>query len=449
MFEELHAALLQGVVTGGTAAICWYLYHRYRRADFLWWSIAWSLYVLRIGAIVAFLTTRSWGWLFVHQVLTGWTALVLLWAAMSFSRSARWRPAYAFAAIFPLVWSYVAIYVLDRFILAAVPAVLFLSLATLWTGWIFLRWWRRSGSRGAAVLGAVLVTWGLHHLDYPILRAMGSWSPWGYYLDILFVLAMGIGIVVLVLEELDSRTRELGLLSARMVRQHEDERRRLSLELHDQTAQVWAAVKMQLGVMRDSAAPAEKDRLDRVLSLVDTGIRSIRSVTTNLRPPLLDDLGLVSALRALVQSFQEQSGLAITFSAPTQLPDIGDDASLALFRALQEALSNVARHSGGTQADVTLAIVQGALTLEVRDNGRGLSQEPKPLAEAESRGRPVAEAESRGPRAESREPRAESREPSIGLTGMRERIAAVRGTVDLDSLPSHGARLTVRIPVPA
>lgn len=427
MMEELHAALLQAVVTGGTAAICWYLYRRYRRVDFLWWSIAWSLYVLRIGAIVAFLTTRAWAWLFVHQVLTGWTALVLLWAAMSFSRSARWHPDYAVAALFPLVWSYIAIYTLDNFMLAAVPAVLFLSLATLWTGWIFLRWWRQSGSRGAAVLGGVLSTWGLHHLDYPILRAMGSWNPWGYYLDILFVLAMGIGIVVLVLEELDNRTRELGLLSTRIVREHEEERRRLSLELHDQTAQVWAAVKMQLGVMREGAEPAGKERLDRVLTLVDTGIRSIRSVTTNLRPPLLDDLGLVSALRALVQSFEEQSGLEITFSAPPNVPKVSDDASLALFRALQEALSNVARHSGATRADVKLTAVQGALTLQVNDNGRGFSQGHEPLAEAE----------------------ADSRGHGIGLTGMRERITALHGTVDVDSTPAHGARLTVRIPVPA
>ena len=427
MMEELHAALLQAVVTGGTAAICWYLYRRYRRVDFLWWSIAWSLYVLRIGAIVAFLTTREWAWLFMHQVLTGWTALVLLWAAMSFSRSAHWHPAYALAALFPLVWSYVAIYILDNFMLAAAPAVLFLSLATLWTGWIFLRWWRQSGSRGAAVLGGVLITWGLHHLDYPILRAMGSWNPWGYYLDILFVLAMGIGIVVLVLEELDNRTRELGLLSTRIVRQHEEERRRLSLELHDQTAQVWAAVKMQLGVMREGAEPAGKERLDRVLTLVDTGIRSIRSVTTNLRPPLLDDLGLVSALRALVQSFEEQSGLEITFSAPPNVPKVSDDASLALFRALQEALSNVARHSGATRADVRLTAVQGTLTLQVNDNGRGFSQGHEPLADAE----------------------ADSRGHGIGLTGMRERITALHGTVDVDSTPAHGARLTVRIPVPA
>jgi len=421
MVQERHAALLQGVVTGITAAICWALYARYRRRDFLWWSVAWTLYVLRIGAIVAFLVTRQNPWLFVHQVLTGWTALVLLWAALTFARDARWRPVYALVPLFPLIWSYVAIYELQSFMLAAVPAVLFLSFATLSTGWICLRWWRRTGSRGAAVLGAVLLTWGLHHLDYPVLRAMGSWNPWGYYLDILFVLAMGIGITVLVLEELDSRTDQLGRLSARMVRQHEEERRRLSMELHDQTAQVWAAVKMQLGMIRETTQPTERAKLDRVLELVDTGIGSIRDVTTNLRPPLLDDLGLAAALRALVQTFSEQSGLEITFSGPDEVPQVSDDAGLALFRALQEALSNVARHSSATRAEVRLELIGGELSLVVHDNGRGFA----------STGNAVAPSN------------------SVGLTGMRERITALHGSVEVRSAPAHGATLTVRVPVPS
>src|SRR5438105_8337991 len=85
---EIHGALLQGAVTLGTAALCWYLYRTYRRQYFLWWALAWSLYVLRIGAIVAFLTSGAQPWLFAHQILNGWTALALLWAALVFSRSA-------------------------------------------------------------------------------------------------------------------------------------------------------------------------------------------------------------------------------------------------------------------------------------------------------------------------------------------------------------------------
>src|SRR5688572_23084289 len=356
MTTELSAALFQGLVTAGTAGVCWYLYRRYRRPDFLWWTVAWWLYVARILAIVAFLVDRGEHWLFAHQILTGYTALAVLWAAMTFSRTASWRPAYTLALLFPPTWSWVAIYQLDNFLLAAIPAVLFLSFATLWTGWVFLRYWRQTGSRGSATLAAVLLTWGLHHLDYPIMRAMGSWNPWGYYIDILFVLAIDIGIVFLVLEALDRRTGELERLSARVVRQHEEERGRISLELHDQTAQVWAGVKMQLGVVREVVPPDVVPRLDRVLTLVDTGIESIRSVTTNLRPPLLDDLGLVPALRALVKDFGEQAELNISFDGPELDPPVNGEAALALYRALQEGLSNVARHSGATEALVQLDV---------------------------------------------------------------------------------------------
>ena len=421
--SEFHAALLQAIVTLGSAVGCWYLYARYRHRYFLWWAVSWSLYVLRIGAIVAFLQTAAPPWLFVHQILTGYTALALLWAAMVFTGAARWRRTYALALLFPVGWSYAAIYELQSFMLAAMPAVLFLSLATLWTGFVFVKQWRRTRSRGAAVLAAVLITWGLHHLDYPVLRAMGSWNPWGYYLDILFVLAMGIGIVILVLEELDRRTRDLERLSARMVHQHEDERRRLSLELHDQTAQVWAAVKMQLGVLREGATPEAAPRLDRVLDLVDTGIRGIRNVTTDLRPPLLDDLGLLPALRALVRTFSEQTGLTIALDAPQQLPDVSSEAALAIYRALQEALSNVARHSGANRADVRLSVSGGVLTLLVRDNGSGFA------GAGDGSSAVTAPA------------------VSVGLTGMRERIGAVHGSVELGGSAADGASVTVRVPV--
>jgi signal transduction histidine kinase len=422
---EPNAALLQALVTLGTAGFCWYLYARYQHRYFLWWSVAWTLYVLRITAIIAFLTTRNQSWLLAHQILTGWTALVLLWAALTFSRSAEWRAWYAAALVFPIVWSYIAIYQLDSFMLAAVPAVLFLSLATFATAWVFFVQYRASGAKGAAVLACVLGAWGIHHLDYPLLRAQGTWNPWAYYLDILFVLATGIGIVMLGLEELDRanrtvgvRTSELERLSARIVNQHEEERRRVSLELHDQTAQVWAAVKMQLGLLRESAPPEMSVRLDRTLELVDTGIQSIRSVTTNLRPPLLDDLGLGPALRALVESFAAQSGLKVVAHLPADMPAVAPDAALALFRAVQEALSNVARHSSASSAEVRLSADNGELTLTISDNGRGFSQSDA------------------GPTAPK---------PSLGLAGMRERITALRGSVTFAS--SVGAHVTVRLPL--
>ena len=209
--QELHAALLQAAITAALALLCGFLYHRYRKPYLAWWAGAWGLYVVRIAAISSFLLTSNRIWLYWHQVVTGWTALALLGAALVFSQQVRWRWWHLAVALFPPLWSYLAIYRLDHFLWAAGPAVLFLSFATLWIGWVFVRYRRRVGSSGATVLASAFLLWGVHHLDYPFLRARGAWAPWGYYLDILFTLAVGAGILLLVLDDL---RRGLGALSA-------------------------------------------------------------------------------------------------------------------------------------------------------------------------------------------------------------------------------------------
>ena len=184
---EVDAAILQAVVTLGLVLYCAFLHRRYRKEYFLWFSSAWTLYFLRIGAITAFVLSQNSAWLYWHQVLTGWTALALLWAALVFSRQLRFRARYLLALLFPLGWSYIAIYLLDNFLGAALPTVLFLAAVTAWTGAIFFRHWRSVRAPGAAVLSASLFLWAVHHLDYPFLRARGAWNPWGYYLDIAFL----------------------------------------------------------------------------------------------------------------------------------------------------------------------------------------------------------------------------------------------------------------------
>jgi signal transduction histidine kinase len=204
---------------------------------------------------------------------------------------------------------------------------------------------------------------------------------------------------------------------------HEEERRRISLELHDETAQAFAAVKLQLGVLRESVDPELAPRMDRVLDLVDTGMRSIRNVTRDLRPPLLDELGLLPALRALVNGFAERTGLSISFDAPSVLPSLSKDAELALFRALQEALSNVARHSGATSVAVRIARQGDALDLQVRDDGRGLA------------GTAGVEHRSQG------------LDSGLGLAGMAERLGALGGTMAIADAAQGGVQLTVRLPL--
>lgn len=421
---ELEAVVLQVAITVGLALVCYYLYRRYRKPYIGGFALGWGLYILRLGAIAVFVSTADWVWLYWHQVVTGWTALALLGAALAFARRLR-RPWLLLAAgTFPLVWSYVAIYQLDNFLLAALPAVLFLSGVTLGTGWLFLRQWRLTRSPGALSLAVALVLWGLHHLDYPFLRARGAWVPWGYYLDIVFTLAVGAGILVLVLEDLRdgllARTEELELLSRRMLAQHEEERRRLSLHLHDETAQVFTAVKLRLGLLREGASEETAGQLQRLMELVDDGIASIRNVTNDLRPSLLDDMGLRAALLSLVRDSEERLGLAISFDAPETLPRLRGDAEVALFRAVQESLANAAQHSGGSRAEVTVALDGDFVQLTVDDNGRGF---PEQLVEHRER------------------------IGHLGIAGMRERVTAAGGELSLGRGALGGARVSIRVPV--
>jgi len=569
--SEPAAATLQAALTIALAGLCYLLYRRYRKSYYLIWTVAWLLYSVRLAVIFTFLVTGRPMWLYWHQVATGLTALTLLWAALAFSQGTRWRAWFIPMIAFPVVWSYLAIYRMDNFMLAAAPAVLFLSLATLWTGVVFLRHHRRVGSGASLFLAVALILWAVHHLDYPFLRARGVWNPWGYYLDSVFELAMGLGILLIVGEELQrglhtlaalsthlqatdsaslprvlleramtlpavrgsalllrdgnevrvvqgagvcrawqheppderaaaavaaamqerrpvvespggrsrgshawvaalpvlsrddvrgalvvvgqardpfaaldtdfllalgrqfgaalenaelyerlqARTADLERLAARMVRQHEEERHRLSRELHDETAQVFAAVNLQLGLLRESS-PEESPRLDRALGLVGDGIRSIRAVTYRLRPPLLDDLGLRTALRGLIDEFAARFDIAVQFDAPAVLPPLGHDAELALFRALQEGLSNIARHAGARHVQVRLCMAGDSVRLEVRDDGAGLR----------------AQDEERPPSAFG----------GTGLDGMRERLALLGGRLDIRSA-DRGVELTVVLPL--
>ena len=144
---------------------------------------------------------------------------------------------------------------------------------------------------------------------------------------------------------------------------------------------------------------------------------SIRSVTDQLRPSLLDDLGLLPALRALVADFEGRTGIAVAFTAPEALPPVDTLAELAIFRAVQEGLSNVARHADAATATVALAARADGLTIRIEDDGRGLFADGATVEE------------------------------HTGLAGMRERFTALRGTVTLAPGATGGTRLTLHLPL--
>jgi signal transduction histidine kinase len=420
---ELADAIFQAVITAGLAVFAIYLHRRQREPWLAWWAAAWGLYALRLVAIIAFLMTGRLVWLFAHQVATGWVALAILRAAMVFAGRTRWRRWYLALAAFPLLLALLAVNALDRFLLVALPMVVLISGVTIWTGVVFWRHARRTGSAGARFVAVAFVLWGLHHLDYPFLRARGAWVPWGYFLDVGFELAVGVGFALMVLSDtaarLAARTAELTRLQLRSTRAEEQTRRRLARDLHDETAQTLSAVKLEIGLLREGAEAGARERLDGLLALMDDGITGIRRVVADLRPAQLDDLGLASAIRSLATEVGDRSALEVTVDIDATLPRLDAERELGLFRAAQEAIANVIRHAEATRLVVRLRAVGDRVRLVVRDDGRGLAPDAD-LAAFE-------------------------REGHLGLVGMRERIGGLGGTVRLDN--SDG--LTVTIDVPA
>ena len=166
----------------------------------------------------------------------------------------------------------------------------------------------------------------------------------------------------------------------------------------------------------ESLGPA----LERARTLVGEGIKSIRSVTRNLRPMALDDLGLLPALRALARDFDDEEAFQVTFEAPEAIRGLSADAEVALYRSLQEALANSARHGSARHARVCLEVAggDGDVTLRVSDDGSGFPEDTQ--LRLRSRG---------------------------GLAGIRERISALGGDLTLDNDETGGACVRVRIPL--
>lgn len=572
---EAAPILLQLMVTLGLAGLCAWLNRRYRRRYFALWTAAWVVYAVRLLAIMVWLSTGARAALFWHQVTASWTAAAFLWAALVFAQRTPWRPWYSLVVFAPVVWSFAAVYLLDDFIAASVPVIAFLSVTTAAAAWAFLRYDRMVRSNAGRFLAAVLALWAIHHLDYLVLRAWGVWNPWGYYMDIGFQIAVGLGILMLVLEDLDhglgsltslsgellggiggdeamtdamlrralslrgvhgsalwlatadggrfvqgagvaalwpfepppeetvraaervvatgqpdvaraesvvaradepyaysaalpvlgedavlgalvvvgeardpftvldnrfllafgqqvgaalandelhrdlsERTAELERLQGRMVHQHEEERNRIWRELHDETAQVLAALNLQLGVVAERSAPAMAPAVDRARTLLGQGIQSIRSVTRNLRPLPLDDLGLLPALRALARDFDDADSVRVTFAGPGVPPTLGAEAESALYRAMQEGISNAVRHGARERVEVRLEVVDGSTVLSVLDDGPGLAADVT-----------------------------ESLRSHGGLAGIRERVGALGGHFTVENRPQGGAALTIALPV--
>jgi signal transduction histidine kinase len=211
----------------------------------------------------------------------------------------------------------------------------------------------------------------------------------------------------------------------------EEERRRLARELHDELGQALLGLKMNLvalerrvfattpgAVMSASGLTSDlQTRLPSMLELVERSIHTVSAIVSDLRPPALDQLGLIAALEWHVESFARRTGLRCEFTTAADLHELDNGRATSVFRMFQEMLTNVERHADANHVTVTVRREENDLTLSVRDNGRGVSAE-KTLAPS-----------------------------SVGLLGMRERAALLGGSLTIESTPRAGTTVTTTIPL--
>jgi signal transduction histidine kinase len=205
-----------------------------------------------------------------------------------------------------------------------------------------------------------------------------------------------------------------------VLRAVEEERARLSRELHDELGGLLAALRVELDLAekraaRDPAGPAAS--LGDAVGLVERAAAELRRVCDGLYPSALDDLGLEPAVRALVREFSGRTGIEVRLEVGPAEGLVSKDAALCAYRVLQESLTNVSRHSGAREVGISLAAGATVLALSVRDDGRGFD------AGGEARGE------------------------GAGLAGMRRRAELANGTIEILSRPSEGTRIELRIPL--
>jgi PAS domain S-box-containing protein len=215
---------------------------------------------------------------------------------------------------------------------------------------------------------------------------------------------------------------ELRALSAQVLEAREEEKTRIARELHDELGQLLTALKMDLAWLRDRLAPGDPEfasKVEQMGALLDQTVGATRRISADLRPMMLDDLGLADAASWLVEEFARHAGLECRMEASVDLDLSGLDRAIAntVYRALQESLTNIARHAQAKRAWVVLAATDGELHLEIEDDGRGIG--PEDFAKARS----------------------------LGLKGMRERVAYHGGAIEIARAPRGGTRIRLRVPL--
>jgi signal transduction histidine kinase len=216
-------------------------------------------------------------------------------------------------------------------------------------------------------------------------------------------------------------TRDLQRLSARLVSIQEEERRAIARELHDEIGQALTAIKVELSVAGKHAAPTEREgmALREARALTDRALQEVRDLSQMLHPAMLDDLGLPETVAWYLNAFSARTGIRIELVRDDLDERLAGEIETCLYRIVQEALTNVARHAQATQCRVYLQRLPGSVILTVEDDGQGFTPSSA-QGGAENRG--------------------------LGLVGIQERVSGFRGELRIETAPGEGTRLTVELP---
>ena len=222
------------------------------------------------------------------------------------------------------------------------------------------------------------------------------------------------------------RTAALQNLSQRLLRVQDEERRRVARDLHDSTGQTLTALKMGVVLLEQKLKQNQctSDVLSEIAALADQALQEIRTTSYLLHPPLLDEAGFNSAAQWYVDGFGKRSGIKVNLDLATKRERLPITIETALFRVLQESLTNVHRHSGALEVSIRFQYQAETVMLEIRDCGRGIPTELlNRLREASS-------------------------ETGVGLAGMRERLNELNGKLEIES-DGHGTSMRAIVPLPA
>lgn len=271
-----------------------------------------------------------------------------------------------------------------------------------------------------------------HQLDYGETRVAKVFQDFRKEIVItaMATIAFGLGLAFLSIGRVQALEREsemryrqvvqtreeLHRLSARLVAAQEEERRNLSRELHDEVGQSMSALLVELGNLASALPagnPALEEKLQRVKRLAESNVGVIRNMSLLLRPSMLDDLGLVPALKWQARETARRTGMKVRVDAEDVSDDLPDDYRTCIYRVVQEALHNATRHSKAAHVRVTVKREQARITVAIEDDGTGF----------------------------------ESREKGMGILGMEERVRHLGGQFDITSQQGHGTKVSILLPL--